>query len=559
MGKISRFFAACSTWKTGRWYLLFSVLTLLFVTFSPELILRYIVSPRADFNRNGWWMHFYEPSHPLDIKGYEVFLPSGEYIALNPDFIQARGYLLWNVPIDGQYCFNLIAKDDATLAVDGKKIIALEGNHLSVHRADQWVHLTKGRHLFQIQIENDSGDGVFSIGMTIPPLMNSRSLAGDDVAVPALWNLDTWAQILEILNTGKAIPWFLSAFFSLCLLLPLTLQNRTTSILITVGITLIPALFIPVNVRREPYIGEIVHQELREKRPDFVFIGNSMLWSRIDDAYLGQLLGGKKVHSIVNFGGLSAVHYLSFKYLFLPANINPKKVFIFFRRNQFTLPRARTTDPLVTKTIQRLTPAPDPVFEQIVHGRTRTVTDIVYDSLLKIFPVATAQEVVREKLNILAQIIASAGQQNGKHNNQEQQNILNLVNKRFSFANGSLRTDITAESLQEEKVKNPYDFYGRVENSFLPHILELAQKNNISLVFVRVQERPSEKGALQNPPELQKYMVDLRKYITAHGAELYDFTGDPELPLSAYHDGDHIEDQKKYTELFYRRLGDILQ
>jgi len=44
-----------------------------------------------------------------------------------------------------------------------------------------------------------------------------------------------------------------------------------------------------------------------------------------------------------------------------------------------------------------------------------------------------------------------------------------------------------------------------------------------------------------------------------HNAFLYDFTGDPELPLSAYHDGDHIKDQKKYTKLFFKRLGDLLQ
>ena len=90
-------------------------------------------------------------------------------------------------------------------------------------------------------------------------------------------------------------------------------------------------------------------------------------------------------------------------------------------------------------------------------------------------------------------------------------------------------------------------------------MLEMAKNKNISLVFVRVQERPTDQGTLQNPPELQQYISDMQEYLTNHNAEFYDFTGDPELPLSAYHDGDHIKDQKKYTELFYRRLGDILK
>jgi len=532
---------------------------LLLFTFSPELILRHVVSPRADFNRNGWWMHFYEPSHPVDVEGYEVFLPGGEHVALNPDFKKSQGYLLWNVPVDGQYCFKLVAKEDAALTVDGKNIARLKGNHLRSQRIDQWIHLTKGQHLFQIQVQNDSGDGIFSVGMMTPPMMNSRILAGNDVAIPVLGSLDTWWLILKILHIGKVIPWLFTTFFSLCLLLPLTLKNRVTSVLIALCITLIPALFLPVTTRKEPYIGEIVHQELREKKPEFIFIGNSMLWSRIEDTYLEQLLGGKKVHSIVNFGGLSAIHYLSFKYLFLPANINPKKVFIFFRRNQFVLPRARTTDSLVIKTIQRLSPAPDPLFEQLVHGRARSMTDIVYDSLLKMFPVSTAHEVARKQLSELAEIMASIGQQDNENITKKQKSILNLVNKRFSFTDGSLRSDIDAESLQQEEINNPYDFYGRVGNSFLPHMLELAEERNISLVFVRVQERPTQQGTLQNPPELQKYIFDMQEYLKDHNAEFYDFTGDPELPLSAYHDGDHIKDQKKYTELFYRRLGDFLK
>ena len=78
-------------------------------------------------------------------------------------------------------------------------------------------------------------------------------------------------------------------------------------------------------------------------------------------------------------------------------------------------------------------------------------------------------------------------------------------------------------------------------------------------MFIRVQDRPAENGAIPDPPELQAYMRDLKTYLTEHNALLYDFTGDPELPLSVYHDGDHIKDQKKYTELFFRRVGDFLK
>lgn len=559
MGLISNLLTHCSNWKTGSWCLLTFLFLLFFCHFLPELILHQVISPRADFSRNGWIMHFYEPSHPVGIEGYETFLLGGEPLALNPDFISARGYLLWDVPVDGNYCFKLVAKDDAVLAIDGTQLARLTKNHLPIQRIDTWVALTKGPHLFQIRLQNKSGDGGFSVGMMIPPMMNNRLLAGKDTAVPVLGNLDTWWGTLEILYEGKTICFLFTIFFTLCLLLPLTLKNQITSVVISVGVALIPALFYPVTVRREPYIGEMIHQELKAKRPDFVFIGNSMLWSRIDDAYLGQLLGGKQVYSIVNFGGLSAIHYLSFKYLFLPADITPKKVFIFFRRNQFALPRARTTDPLVKKTIERLTPAPDPLFEQIVHGQSRSVTDVVYDELLNLFPIAQAQNEARRKLNDLAVILASFWQKNDELMDKRYDTLLAQVNNRFSFTSGSFRSEVDNESEKLETIKNQYDFYGRVKESFLPHILTMAKERNISLVFIRVQERPTENGYVHDSPELQQYMHDMRKYLADHDAALYDFTGDPELPLSAYQDGDHIKDQKKYTELFYRRLGDLLQ
>ena len=555
MGKISLFFTFFSRWETGKWLLLSAILMLVFCLFAPNIILHRIVSPRADFGRNGWWILFYAPSHPVGVERYEVFLPAGEIVALNPDFKQARGYLLWDVPVTGPYCFKLETDDYGTLSVDGKIIATMTPDHPGKQRIDAWAHLTKGLHLFQIRMRKETGGGGFSVGFMTPPMMNSRILAGDDTAVPALGSLDFWWWVMTVAGYGLMSAWVFASFCTLILVLPLSLQNRPVSVLATITVAILPALFIPVTVQREPYIGKMVQQELEAEKPDFVFIGNSMLWSRIDDDYLGRLLGGKKVHSIVNFGGLSAVHYLAFKYLLYPANIHPKRVFIFFRGNQFILPGARTDDPFVKKIIQRLTPAPDPLFEQIVHGDSRSMTDIVYDRLLALFPVAAAQAQIRKEIHKLALIPVTFG----STGDNPKKILLGRVNKRFSFTEGSFRSEIGTESRQREDDGNSYDFYGRVDKSFLPNILKLAEKKRIPLAFIRVQERPTENGNVPDPPELKKYMQDMRTYLEEHGAALYDFTGDPELPLSAYHDGDHIKDQKKYTKLFVRRVGDLLQ
>jgi len=498
-------------------------------------------------------MHFYEPSRPLDIHEYSVFLPAAPIVALNPDFIYARGYMVWRVPVDSQFRLQFLVADNATLSIDGQDIAHLTAGGPEGKSTEKWIALKKGIHLVQTKFQNRSGSNSFTLKVAAPPKMRFSTLMGKDVAALHINSMDKWWRIMEACRSLRGFAWAITSFSALCLLLPLTMTKRWVSVPVSLCIVLAPALILPYRAEREPYIGEMIHQQLRQKNPDFVFIGNSMLWSRIDDTYLEKLLGGKKVFSIVNFGGLSAVHYLSFKYLFLPSGIRPKRVFIFFRGNQFILPRARTTDdPFVEKIIQRITPSPDPVYEQIVHGRSRSATDIVYDMLVDLFPLSSAQEVARKKLNDVALGIASPWIQN-------ETNILTRINKRFSLTSGSLRAGAGTESLKKENGKNSFDLYGHVEDSFLPHILRLASKRGIPLAFIRVQERPTEKGARPDSPEMRQYMHDLRQYLEEHGAALYDFTGDPELPLSAYHDGDHIKDQKKYTELFYRRVGDLLK
>jgi hypothetical protein len=76
-------------------------------------------------------------------------------------------------------------------------------------------------------------------------------------------------------------------------------------------------------------------------------------------------------------------------------------------------------------------------------------------------------------------------------------------------------------------------------------------------VFVRVQRRPTR----TEPEELQTYLAQLKDYVTFKGAGYYDFTGDPELTLDHYLDGDHIrpEWKRESTENFLRRMRPFLQ
>lgn len=503
-------------------------------------------------------MNFNSPSKNVGVDGYQTYIPGGEPIALNPDFTRSTGFTTWDVPVTGKYIFKLVAKENATLFVDGRKIAEIKGKHSTFKRVDMWVSLSKGLHVFKVDIENDFGDGGFAVGMMIPPTMFNRLMKGEGVALPTSENIDSLWQILSVAHYAERFLLYFLLILLLTIVLPITVLNRPISLLITTSIIILPALLIPVQTQREPFIGKMVHRKLEEKKPHFVFIGNSMLSSRIDDKLIEQLTGGKRAFSIVNFGGLSAVHYLAFKYLVLPAKIKPEKVFVMFRGVQFHFPRLRINDLVVKKGIERITPSSDPVFEKIVHGKTTSFTESVFDFFTHIFPVAKLHSSMSKRIHDFALQLTTMLT---PHSYQKQwhEELRSTINNRFAYDSGSLRTDITGEKITPQVSTDTLEFHTGLEDTFLPSFLHLAKQNNIQLVFLRVQERPTADGPKSDPPVLQKYMEDMKTYLAGNGAYFYDFTGDPELPLSAYHDGDHIADAQQYTRLFVRRLGDLLQ
>jgi hypothetical protein len=104
------------------------------------------------------------------------------------------------------------------------------------------------------------------------------------------------------------------------------------------------------------------------------------------------------------------------------------------------------------------------------------------------------------------------------------------------------------------------DFDKAVNVSFLPHFISLARERGVRLVFVRHQRRPDVNGRPLGDAKLDRYMERMRDYLARQGVGFHDFTGDPDLPLSLYGEGDHIAEgaDTRYTEIFYDRLREEL-
>ena len=101
-----------------------------------------------------------------------------------------------------------------------------------------------------------------------------------------------------------------------------------------------------------------------------------------------------------------------------------------------------------------------------------------------------------------------------------------------------------------------YDFSAQIEHSYLPHILALLEKYDITPMFIRAKRRHDlEPGA--ESEKLRNYILDLCQYVQSRGALWFDFTTEQRITLGDYGPGDHLNEtvgKKHFTQLFADRL-----
>ena len=110
---------------------------------------------------------------------------------------------------------------------------------------------------------------------------------------------------------------------------------------------------------------------------------------------------------------------------------------------------------------------------------------------------------------------------------------------------------------QTEPTNDSVTFSDQVTDSFLPDIIELADKNDTQLVFVRVKRRrdllPNRESA-----SLKEYMLELKAYLAEKKVLLFDFTDNQQLLEKHYAKGDHLN-KKLGAPLFTKLLAEQLE
>jgi hypothetical protein len=286
-----------------------------------------------------------------------------------------------------------------------------------------------------------------------------------------------------------------------------------------------------------------IREMLRRIRPEYVFIGDSTLGSRIDPAHLGRAVH-QPAWWVMQPGTGPAYWYLGFKNAVLGAGLKPRVVFFFFRDYNLTDVLFRLDDQFrwsVDTLANPIEPELDRAVARRLEGPWYAVPRTL-DAAYRFRAVRAATDTIVRTWP--ARAIAGPG---GAEPLQRHLND--------AFALDKLRPFIAADIASGEDELG--DFSRMLPRSTLPDIIALGRAHGIKLCFVRVQRRPRPDG---RPPEqsevLRRYNDDLGRYLESNGAVFRDDTGDPDYPLAWYTDGDHtaFRFRRQYTDLFIRKL-----
>lgn len=291
---------------------------------------------------------------------------------------------------------------------------------------------------------------------------------------------------------------------------------------------------------------------LAQAKPQVVIIGNSMVTESIAPGLLTDLTQTRTV-SFSRGGSTSAWWYLVLKNVIAKSTHKPSIVTIFFRDEYLTRPDHRVTDSFKL-IVNDMANNEEPLLDRLAYLESM---DYFSYLLSKYSPLYQKRDGLKKSVDsfIKHKLTASVmGVEPGK--------IDDAIKDIFAKHNLN-RGFMTKNQLTIESDTNPdnFDFDKVVDKSFLPHMIKIADKNNIKLVFVRVKRRRDLKPDSE-PAKLKSYITDLKSYMKKNDITIVDFTRDSRLKLEHYADGDHLARKTGvilFTKLFAQTLKPIIK
>ncbi len=296
---------------------------------------------------------------------------------------------------------------------------------------------------------------------------------------------------------------------------------------------------------REPFDASWI-ENLRRGNPKWIFIGDSMLGTRIDPGYLREIWTRDEMVAMLMAPATGpSWWYLAFKNWVVASGARQRAVFIFFRDTNLTDTLFRLEN-LYGNELDHVARDQEPELDRLVALRRRGVWARLHTAVNRAYEIDVARMWMEPAIRqwfIRARYPSPDDRL--------------LVEQRLedAFDIRRLRRDVASDMGAAEDA----DFARDLPSSILPELLRLSREHQVPVCFVRVQRRPVNSRPPDQSPALRKYVADLQQWIEANGGLFHDDTGDPELTLDLYEDGDHMLDRRRYTEIFRRRLDPLFR
>lgn len=298
------------------------------------------------------------------------------------------------------------------------------------------------------------------------------------------------------------------------------------------------------QIKSEPFRAIDVNQ------PEFVLIGDSTLYEGVDQTLLTSLVGSETYKMAVP-GSATAVWYLVLKNVVVESTHRPKYVVILFRDTMLTIPYFRTTgrylqllDDYATKN--------EPLLVELAFINQMSPLEKLLEQYLPLYGMRwNIREGVDHRIRYSVASMFGCPQQCADDA------VKSIFGRELDVI---ALSQMEADSVDSFFLPDQMDFDHKIDKSFLPAMIALANENNIGLIFVKTRTLTYPTPASE-PLALRNYVKSLDAYLSEHDNVYFlDYSQDVRIKDSFFLDGLHFNQygREEFTPILAEEFRSII-
>lgn len=333
---------------------------------------------------------------------------------------------------------------------------------------------------------------------------------------------------------------------------PFSLRRSLTRAAVAVGIVVLCTVLDVVSHSDSEKGSKALNREhvrIEKAKPRVIFVGNSLLDKGIDEKQFTEITGVSSM-KYAKPGHGATMWYVIIKNVIAAAEHKPEMVAVVFRDYLLTDPMHNVTGRYKNRIAYWSEPK-EPVVDQLSY--IPNMNKFEYKVLSK-WRFWAERFRIKDKLD--SETKKTVSRALGYEDKYAARDAVERV-----FANENMIQELLtlrqeADLEGKQKVES-HLFEDQVDNSFLPHMVQIAKDRDIRLAFIRIRGHRFVNPKFEDK-YLEEYIAGLSKYLEANDAIFLDYTDDERIQKEHFADGDHLNadfGMPLFTKLVAERLG----